>query len=144
VVLVVNHWSASGSEVLAAALRERGLAVLVGQRTYGKGIYQQVYDFEQGSFVLKFTAGYYTTPGGHILEGHLDPTRSGGLVADVPLRRQPEHEADIRAWLRRNPPPSRFRDAVHELFPAIRDAQAPPDLSLETATRLLQRSLRSS
>jgi carboxyl-terminal processing protease len=141
VVLLVNEWSASGSEVLAAALRERGMAVLVGQRTYGKGIYQQVYDFEQGDFVLKFTAGYYTTPAGRILEGHLDPDLVGGLEADIHVQPVAENSAAIRTWLRRNPPPSRFRDEVHELFPAYRDAQPPTDIALETALNLLQRSL---
>ncbi len=144
VVLLVNRWSASGSEVLAAALRERGMAVLVGQRTYGKGIYQQVYDFDKGDFVLKFTAGYYTTPAGRILEGHLDEHLIGGLAADIPVDTDPDNGADIRAWLRRNPPPSRFRDQVHELFPAYREVQPPADLALDTALQLLQRSLGQS
>ena len=141
IVLLVNEWSASGSEVLAAALRERGKAVLVGQRTYGKGIYQQVYDFERGDFVLKFTAGYYTTPSGRILEGHLDPTLVGGIEADIPVHVIPENNAAIRAWLRRNPPPSRFRDEVYAMFPAIRDTQPPDDRALATALRLVQASL---
>lgn len=141
IVLLVNEWSASGSEVLAAALRERGKAVLVGQRTYGKGIYQQVYDFERGDFVLKFTAGYYTTPSGRILEGHLDPSLVGGIEADIPVHALPENNAAIRAWLRRNPPPSRFRDEVYAMFPAIRDTQPPDDRALETALRLVQASL---
>ena len=144
IVILVNEWSASGSEVLAAALRERGMAVLVGQRTYGKGIYQQVYDFEKGDFVLKFTAGYYTTPAGRILEGHLDPTVVGGLEADIPVQPRPEDSAAIRAWLRRNPPPSRFRDEVYELFPALRDAQPPTDVALDTAVQLMRVSLSSS
>ncbi len=144
VVLLVNEWSASGSEVLAAALRERGLAVLVGQRTYGKGIYQQVYDFEQGDFVLKFTAGYYTTAAGRILEGHLNPALVGGLDADIPVRPIPENNAAIRTWLRRNPPPSRFREEVYALFPSYRDAQPPVDIVLQTALQLLRVSLASS
>lgn len=141
IVLLVNEWSASGSEVLAAALRDRGMAVLVGQRTYGKGIYQQVYDFEKGNFVLKFTAGYYTTPSGRILEGHLNPSLVGGLEADIPVQALPENSAAIRAWLRRNPPPSRFRDEVFAMFPAIRDLHPPEDRALETALRLMQASL---
>lgn len=141
IVLLVNEWSASGSEVLAAALRERGMAVLVGQRTYGKGIYQQVYDFEKGNFVLKFTAGYYTTPSGRILEGHLDPSLVGGLEADIPVNALAENNAAIRTWLRRNPPPSRFRDEVYAMFPALRDIQPPSDRALETALRLIQASL---
>lgn len=141
IVLLVNEWSASGSEVLAAALRERGMAVLVGQRTYGKGIYQQVYDFDKGNFVLKFTAGYYTTPAGRILEGHLNPSLVGGLDADIHVQPIAENKAAIRTWLRRNPPPSRFREQVYELFPSYRDAQPPTDIALETALHLLQRSL---
>lgn len=144
IVLLVNEWSASGSEVLAAALRERGMGVLVGQRTYGKGIYQQVYSFEQAEFVLKFTAGYYITAAGRILEGHLDPDLSGGLTPDVAVNRVAEQEGAIRSWLRRNPPPSRYRDRVHELFPEIGQVTPPADDSLDVAVELLARSLIES
>lgn len=140
-VLLVNGESASGSEVVAAALRERGLAVLVGTRTYGKGIYQEVFEYEAGDFALQFTAGYYRTPAGHILEDHLRPDHAGGLEPDLAITADPAEEVSVRSWQRRNPPPAAFREEVHELFPAIRDATPPPDRVLDAALTLLRTSL---
>lgn len=140
-VLLVNGESASGSEVVAAALRERGFAVLVGSRTYGKGIYQEVFEYEAGDFALQFTAGYYRTPAGHILEDHLSPDHAGGLEPDIVVLPDPAQEFAIRAWQRRNPPPAAFRDEVHATFPAIRDALPPSDRVLDTALNLLRTTL---
>jgi carboxyl-terminal processing protease len=140
-VVLLNEWSASGSEVLAAALRERGAAVLVGQRSYGKGIYQDVFDFPQGQFAIKFTAGYYLTPRGRILEDHLHESFAGGLEPDVPVRAAPEEEAAIRAWQDRNPPPARYREDYERLFPQAASLAPPKDSSLEVATGLLRSAL---
>lgn len=143
-VLLVNGESASGSEVVAAALRERGFAVLIGSRTYGKGIYQEVFEYEAGNFALQYTAGYYITPGGHILEDHLRPEHAGGLEPDLVVMPDPAQEFAIRAWQRRNPPPAAFRDEVYEVFPAIRDATPPSDRVLDSALALLRTALNQA
>lgn len=140
-VVLINEWSASGSEVLAAALRERGAAILVGQRSYGKGVYQEVFDFPQGSFAIKFTAGYYLTPRGHVLEDHLGDQFDGGLEPDLAVVRMPEEEASIKAWQGRNPPPQRYREEYERLFPAAANVAPPKDSSLEVAHRLLAEAL---
>lgn len=61
--VLVNGRSASGSEVVAAALQDRGRAVLVGTPTYGKGSVQSVFEHRDGS-ALKLTVGRYLTPSG--------------------------------------------------------------------------------
>ena len=61
VVVLVNEYSASASEILAAALKENDNATLVGQKTYGKGIIQTVYSMSDGSG-LKLTTEEYFTP----------------------------------------------------------------------------------
>jgi carboxyl-terminal processing protease len=137
-VLLVNEGSASGSEVVAAALRERGFATLVGSRTYGKGIYQEVFEYEAGEFALQFTAGYYITPAGHILEDHLDPALAGCLEPDLAITPDPQEDVAIRIWQQRNPAPAIYREEVHALFPAIRNAMPPPDRTLDTAVNLLR------
>lgn len=140
-VVLINEWSASGSEVLAAALRERGAAVLVGQRSYGKGVYQEVFDFPSGSFAIKFTAGYYLTPRGKILEYHLGDQFAGGLEPDLTVVHAPEEEASIKAWQGRNPPPQRYREEYERLFPVAANVAPPKDSSLEVAHRLLAEAL---
>ena len=61
VVVLVNEYSASASEILAAALKENDNATLVGQKTYGKGVIQTVYSMSDGSG-LKLTTEEYFTP----------------------------------------------------------------------------------
>ncbi len=47
-IVMVNHFSASASEILAAALQDYGRAVIVGTNTYGKGTVQRFYDLDRG------------------------------------------------------------------------------------------------
>ncbi len=142
-VILVNGGSASGSEVVAAALRERGFAVLVGSRTYGKGIYQQVFEYEAGSFALQFTAGYYITPAGHVLESHLNPEIAGCLEPDIPIATEAAEDLAIRLWQGRNPPPAAYRDEVYATFPGMKNLTPPADRCLDAALSLLRQSLVS-
>lgn len=62
VVMLVNSGSASASEIVAGALKNHNRSLLVGQRTFGKGSVQVLYDFNDGS-ALKMTTAQYLTPG---------------------------------------------------------------------------------
>lgn len=140
-VVLLNGLSASGSEILAGALRDRGHAVLAGSRSYGKGVYQRVHRYRSADFALKFTAGYYLTPSGRVLEGHIDPERAGGLEPDLALEVPIEESAAIQAWLRYEDPPREYRELVFRLFPRVAEVRPPPDRVLETALRHLQEVL---
>jgi carboxyl-terminal processing protease len=65
-VVLVNSYSASSSEILAGALQDNGIAVVVGERTYGKGVVQNLIMLEAGG-ALKVTTAEYTTPKGRRL-----------------------------------------------------------------------------
>jgi len=60
VIVLINRGSASASEIVAGALKDRGRAYLVGEKTYGKGSVQQVYPLERAGF--KITTSRYFTP----------------------------------------------------------------------------------
>ena len=66
--VLVDGGSASGSEVLAGALRDRGRAPLIGTTTYGKGSVQIVRELSDGS-ALRVTSTRWLTPDGHLIEG---------------------------------------------------------------------------
>ncbi|XP_021764142.1 carboxyl-terminal-processing peptidase 1, chloroplastic-like isoform X2 [Chenopodium quinoa] len=70
VMVLVNHNTASASEIVASALHDNCKAVLVGEKTYGKGLIQSVFELHDGSGVV-VTIGKYITP------HHLDINGNG-------------------------------------------------------------------
>jgi carboxyl-terminal processing protease len=60
--VLINHNSASAAEILAACLQDYKRAVIVGQRTYGKGTVQRLLPIESGRSLLKLTTATYWRP----------------------------------------------------------------------------------
>lgn len=74
-VVLVNGGSASASEILAGAIKDRNAGVLVGERTFGKGMVQRTLSL--GALGgIKLTTAYYTTPNGTNIN-------NAGIVPDV-------------------------------------------------------------
>ncbi len=72
-VVLVDSYSASGSEVLAGALQDYARAPIAGTRTYGKGSVNILHQLEDGSGLYITTARWFT-PNGHLIEGEgIDP-----------------------------------------------------------------------
>ena len=67
IAILIDGGSASASEILAAALQENGRAVLVGERSYGKGSVQKVLGLSDGKAALKITTEIWMTPKGRAL-----------------------------------------------------------------------------
>lgn len=84
--ILVNGGSASASEILAGALKEQGRAVLVGEKTFGKGSVQELVPITSDS-TLKITVARWLTPNGISLS-------AGGLNPDVVVKLT---EADVKA-----------------------------------------------
>ncbi len=68
IVVLVNGDSASASEIVAACLQDHGRAVIVGERTYGKGSVQDVAEFTPTGGELKYTIARYYPPSGRNID----------------------------------------------------------------------------
>jgi carboxyl-terminal processing protease len=68
IVVLVDHGTASASEITTAALHERIGAPVVGRRTFGKGVFGQVFDLSNGG-ALDLIVGSYFTPSGKDING---------------------------------------------------------------------------
>jgi carboxyl-terminal processing protease len=64
VVILIDHQSASASEIVAAALQDHNRATIVGTRSFGKGTVQNVLPLEIGRSALKLTVAKYVRPNG--------------------------------------------------------------------------------
>lgn len=88
VVVLVDKGTASASEIVAGALQDTGRATVVGTRTFGKGVFQQVLELSGGG-ALDITAGQYFTPKGRNLGGQ--GVRTGaGIKPDVAAKDDPD------------------------------------------------------
>jgi carboxyl-terminal processing protease len=101
-VVLVDGGTASASEIVAGALRDRGRAILVGQKTFGKGLVQSVFDLSDGSSV-HITSAQWLTPNRHEITGQgLMPDLEVGITEedriqdlDPQLQRAIEHLAAL-------------------------------------------------
>jgi carboxyl-terminal processing protease len=74
-VVLVDRGTASASEVLAGALQDHGRALIVGERTFGKGSVQSVLPLRNGAGIKLTTARYYTPSGRSI--------QASGILPDI-------------------------------------------------------------
>ncbi len=97
--VLVDGDTASASEIMAAALQDHGRAVVVGQRSYGKGTVQQMLELEPGHSMLKLTTASFWRPSG------VNIHRLPGTPEDAPWGVSPDAGAEVpltdeerRAW----------------------------------------------
>jgi carboxyl-terminal processing protease len=83
IVVLVNHDTASAAEIVTAALQERRGAKVVGTRTFGKGVFQEVREMSNGG-ALDITVGQYFTPNGRNLGGG-GVKEGAGIAPDIPV-----------------------------------------------------------
>lgn len=100
-VVLVNGYSASASEILAGAIKDYGIGELIGTTTFGKGIVQRVISLSDGT-ALKLTVSSYFTPNGNNIHGiGIEPDEvyefDGDRYYDEGYDNQLEHAKEVMA-----------------------------------------------
>jgi carboxyl-terminal processing protease len=85
-VVLVDGGTASASEIVTGALRDHGRATIVGTKTFGKGVFQEVQSLSNGG-ALDLTVGSFYLPKGENLAGH-------GIVPPVKAQDDPKTKKD--------------------------------------------------
>lgn len=67
IVVIIDSGTASASEVLASSLMDNGIATVIGERSFGKGTIQKVFEFDNGD-LFKITTSSYLSPNGNIIQ----------------------------------------------------------------------------
>ncbi len=83
VVVLVDHDTASASEIVTAALQDHHRATVVGTHTYGKGVFQELEPLSSGG-AIKITVGEYYTPNGRNLGGG-GVHEGAGITPEIPV-----------------------------------------------------------
>ena len=86
IVVLINGDTASASEITTAALSEAGLATVAGETSFGKGVFQEVIELDNGG-ALDLTVGEYLTRDGNSVD-------KVGIKPDVPARDRPATKPD--------------------------------------------------
>lgn len=87
VVILVNEYSASSTEIVTAALKDNNVATIVGTTTYGKGVMQEIIPMFEGKGALKVTIEEFKTPNG-------DKINEVGITPDIEVENNPETKED--------------------------------------------------
>ncbi len=85
VVVLVNQYSASASEILSGAMQDNDRGLIVGRRTFGKGLVQRPFPFPDGSMV-KLTVSRYHTPSGRVIQKPYKPGKTDDYLLDMKTR----------------------------------------------------------
>lgn len=88
-VVLVNQFSASASEIVSGALKDQGRAIVVGERSFGKGSVQMLFQVGGGDAYLKLTTSHYYLPSGRCLHRE-DNSAVWGVDPDVKVEMTPE------------------------------------------------------
>jgi carboxyl-terminal processing protease len=102
IVVLVDAGSASASEIVAGALQDQHRAVIMGERTFGKGSVQSMFTIDRSSAVKLTTARYFTPSGHSVQEGGIEPDIRVPQLSDPDAAKRSERalrESDLRGHL---------------------------------------------
>jgi carboxyl-terminal processing protease len=130
VAVLINAGSASAAEIVAGALKDTGRAVIVGERSFGKGSVQSIFRLKNGEGLRLTTARYYTPSGVTIHEK--------GVAPNVEVVMTPEDDNKLRLQRARDDvkDPTEFKERFG--FEPIEDRQLQAALDVLRGVRLIE------
>lgn len=102
IVVLIDAGSASASEIVAGALQDHKRAVVMGERSFGKGSVQSLIGLDRNSAVKLTTARYFTPAGHSVQEGGIEPDIKVPQLSDPDAKMRAERairESDLRGHL---------------------------------------------
>lgn len=111
-VVLLDAYTASASEVLAAALQDHAVAVLVGEPTYGKGTVQTLKRVGRDGAIVKLTTAHYCSPSLRRIEHDDTDAEHSGIAPDLWVPLSKEEAVAVHAFLVKYTPPE---SALEEL-----------------------------
>ncbi|MBV8686298.1 MAG: S41 family peptidase [Alphaproteobacteria bacterium] len=100
VIVLIDAGSASAAEIVAAALQDQHRAIVMGERSFGKGSVQTLLPLSQNTAIRLTTARYYTPSGRSVQEGGITPDIEVPQLTDPDYKSRPRlREADLRRHL---------------------------------------------
>ena len=131
VAVLINGQTASAAEIVAGALKDSGRAVIVGERSYGKGSVQTIFKLRNGEG-LRLTTAHYFTPSGVLINAR-------GIAPHVEVVLTPDEDQKIERQVARPDvtDPAEFRERFD--FTPIRDRQLEAALDVLRVARTLSR-----
>ena len=148
IVVLIDEGSASAAEIVAGALQDQRRAIVLGQRSFGKGSVQTLIPLSQDTALRLTTARYFTPSGRSVQENGIEPDVQVPQLSDATRAERPRlREADLKKHLineikdgteklveNDNKPDPRFVATPEEL-----KKKGVIDFQLDYATRLLSR-----
>jgi carboxyl-terminal processing protease len=123
-VVLVNQYSASASEIVSGAMKDHHRALIVGERTFGKGSVQMLFPLSARTAYLKLTTHHYYLPLGKCIHREENST-DWGVDPDVTVEMTPEQ---MRAAI----------DSRQDMD-VLRDASAPPEKKAEALEKVAKK-----
>jgi carboxyl-terminal processing protease len=127
VAVLINNDTASAAEIVAGALKDTGRAVIVGERSFGKGSVQSIFKLKNGEGLRLTTAHYFTPSGIKIHGAGIAPQVEVVMTADEDRRldmqaSRPEltDPRDFRERFGFDPVPDRQLEAALDVLRAVR------------------------
>lgn len=144
VIILVDESTASGSEIISGAVQDHDRALIVGRRTFGKGLVQRPFQLRDGS-VVQMTVARYFMPSGRLIQtpyetGHLDDYYADKFTDYEDATYRPdEYLADIPDSLRYSTDNGRIVFGGGGVMP---DIVIPPDSTSDLNAGVVQASIR--